>query len=208
MVLIRFWCVAALAALLAVAALPAAAHENHQQAKTEQRARAPAQATPGGAAPRGTEEPETAPEQAQPKPFGQRMVSWVGRTHPFAVHFPIALFPVALVALLLARRRGERVELIRALIVVAGGASVVAGALGWVTAGFTFDDPDWLHAWHRAIGSALMLAGAGIAIWAWRRRDAIDGRAMPVVLALVTATLLVQGWLGAALAHGMGHMMF
>ncbi len=207
MVLIRLWALAALAALLGVIALPTAAHENHQQTKTEQRAR-PAHTTPVGAAPQRIGEPETAPEQVQPKPFGQRMVSWVGRTHPFAVHFPIVLFPVALVALLLARRRGERVELIRALIIVAGGASVVAGALGWVTAGFTFDDPDWLHAWHRAIGTTLMLGGGGIANWAWRRRDAIDGRAMPVILALVTAALLVQGWLGAALAHGMEHMAF
>lgn len=207
MVLIRLRAIVALAALLGVAALPAAAHENHQQAKTEQRAR-PARAMPAGAAPPRSEAPEAAPEEVRPRPFAQRMTSWVGRTHPFAVHFPIALFPVALVALLLARRRGERIELIRALIVVAGGASVVAGALGWVTAGFTLDDPDWLHVWHRAIGSALMLIGAGIAIWTWRRRGAIEGRAMPFVLALVTGTLLVQGWLGAALAHGMAHMAF
>lgn len=208
MVLIRLRAIVALAVLLGVVALPAAAHENHQQAKTEQRARAATRAAPDGATPQRNEAQETEREEAQPKPLGQRMISWVGRTHPFAVHFPIALFPVALVALLLARRRGERIELIRALIVVAGGASVVAGALGWVIGGFTLDDPDWLHVWHRAIGSVLMLVGAGLATWAWRRRDAIDGRAMPVALTLVTATLLVQGWLGAALAHGMAHMAF
>lgn len=203
MVLIRLAAIVALAALPGAVALPAAAHENHQQARTEQQPRA----APVGTAPR-IGPPQALSEQAQPRPFVKRMVSLVGRTHPFAVHFPIALFPVALVALLLARRRGERIELIRALIIVAGGASVVAGALGWVTAGFTFADPDWLHAWHRAIGTALMLAGAGVGLWAWRRRDAIDGRTMPVLLALVTVTLLVQGWLGAALAHGIAHMAF
>jgi heme A synthase len=112
------------------------------------------------------------------------------------------------VALILARRRGERVELIRTLIIVAGATSLAAALLGWMTAGFTLADPDWIHAWHRALGTGLALAGAVVAWWAWRRRDALESRAMIAGLLLITIALAVQGWLGAALVHGIEHMAF
>lgn len=147
-------------------------------------------------------------EAAAPKTFGERAMSWAGRTHPFAVHFPIALFPVALVALILARRRGETVELIRSLIIVAGVASVIASALGWLTGGFALSQDDALHFWHRWIGSGLAIAGLVIATWAYRQREAVFSRSMTTALAVITLVLLVQGWLGAALVHGMDHMNF
>ena len=135
-------------------------------------------------------------------------MSWIGRTHPFAVHFPIALFPVAWVALFLARRRGEAVELIRALVVVAGAASVIAAVLGWFTGGFVLVDTDAIQLWHRWLGTGLGMIGGGVALWALRRRDAVHGRGMVAALGAITLLLLVQGWLGAALVHGMGHMNF
>jgi uncharacterized membrane protein len=210
MVLMRRLVLGVLAAALMAGSLPAVAHENHQREQAEQTAPAdgPAPAMTPGAVQERREQQAEAMQMERPKTFWQRLVSWVGRTHPFAVHFPIALFPVALVALALARRQGEQVELIRALIVVAGGASLVAGLLGWITGGFTLDDPDWVHRWHRAIGTGLALAGTAVALWAWRRRDSVDSRAMVATLSLITVALLVQGWLGAALTHGMRHMAF
>jgi uncharacterized membrane protein len=147
-------------------------------------------------------------EEARPKTFSERLMSWIGRTHPFAVHFPIALFPVALIALILARGRGETVELIRALIIVAGAASVVAAVLGWFTGGFVLVDTDAVLLWHRWIGTGLAVIGGGVALWALRRRDAVYGRGMVIALSAITLILLVQGWLGAALVHGMDHMNF
>jgi uncharacterized membrane protein len=147
-------------------------------------------------------------EDARPTTFSGRLMSWLGRTHPFAVHFPIALFPVALVALVLARRRGEIVELIRALIIVAGAASVIAALLGWLTGGFVLVDRDPIQLWHRWNGTALGLIGGAVMIWAWRRRDAVNGANMVVALGLITVALIVQGWLGAAIVHGMEHMRF
>ena len=193
--------------LLAVPAIDANAHENHLKEQAARAEKARAAATPGAMHERMEEHLEAMAAE-RPKSFGERLMSWIGRTHPFAVHFPIALFPVAWIALLLARRRGETVELIRALVIVAGAASVVAAILGWFTGGFELADPDAVHVWHRWLGTALALAGGSLALWAWRRRSAVFSRLMALALGGMTAALLVQGWLGATLVHGAGHMTF
>lgn len=200
---------AALAIFMTILGAPASAHKDHEkrQAQRIDASAQPAPTTPG-AMHEMVKDHAAAMEAEAPKSFGQRIMSWVGRTHPFAVHFPIALYPVALVALMLARRRGETVELIRSLIIVAGGASVIAGVLGWLTGGFALSQDDPLHLWHRWLGTGLSLAGAMIAVLAYRRRDAVFSSAMTTALTAIVLTLLVQGWLGAALVHGLDHMNF
>lgn len=203
---------ALVAAVLALSSTPGAAHKDHDRqneaAKTAiQQDELPRSPTPGAMHEMMDDHAEAMGESAS-ETFPERLMSWVGRTHPFAVHFPIALFPVALVALVLARRRGESVELIRALIVVAGAASVIAAVLGWFTGGFVLADPDAVHFWHRWIGTGLAVLGGGVALWAFRQRDSVHGRGMVAALAAITLLLLVQGWLGAALVHGMDHMRF
>lgn len=186
---------------------PAVAHENHQKAKAEE-AR-PAQASvPPSAMQEQMEEHIEAMEAQEPKTVPERLMSWFGRMHPFAVHFPIALFPVALVALILARRRGETVELIRALIIVAGAGAVVAAALGWLNGGLTVNDTDTVLMLHRWLGTALGLIGGALGWWAWRRRASVHSGRMVAALGLTVALLLVQGFLGASVTHGMEHMMF
>jgi heme A synthase len=190
---------------------PASAHENHQKAKAsaaQVQAGPPGRALPPSAMQEQMEQHMEDMEAQEPKSFPERLVSWFGRMHPFAVHFPIALFPVALVALVLARRRGETVELIRAMIVVAGVGSVIAATLGWLNGGLTFQDTDQVLMLHRWLGMALGVIGGVLAFWAWRRRDSIHGRGMVVALGAVVALLLVQGFLGASVTHGMEHMMF
>lgn len=210
--LFRAMAVLIVAALVALSATPAVAHKDHNKMVAAEepanaRANAPRVQTPG-AKHEMMEGRAQAMEEARPKTFAGRLMSWIGRTHPFAVHFPIALFPVALVALVLARRRGETVELIRALIIVAGAASVVAAVLGWFTGGFVLVDADAVQLWHRWIGTGLAAIGGGVGLWALRRRDSVYGRGMVIALSAVTLILLVQGWLGAALVHGMDHMNF
>ena len=214
MVLIRLPSLCAIFVALALfifalgSAVSASAHENHQQAQAERKAAQTRASVTPGAMHEIMEEHAEAMEKVRPRTISQRLASWLGRTHPFAVHFPIALFPVALVALVLARRRGETVELIRALIIIAGASAAGAAVLGWLTGGLPATDPDSLHAWHRWLGTALALIGALLAIWAWRRRPSVESQLMVAALALVTISLLVQGWLGAALVHGMEHMEF
>ena len=202
-----------IATVAALSSTPGIAHKDHNkqaaaQAQAEKApAAAPRVATPG-AMHEMMEEHAAAMEEEAPKTFSERLMSWIGRTHPFAVHFPIALYPVALVALLLARRRGETVELIRALIIVAGAASIVAAVLGWFTGGFVLVDADAVQLWHRWIGTGLAVAGGAVAVWALRRRSSVDSLGMVAALVAITLLLLVQGWLGAALVHGMDHMSF
>jgi uncharacterized membrane protein len=144
----------------------------------------------------------------RPITISGRLFAWLGHMHPFAVHFPIALFPISWIALIFARRRGDRPDLIRAFVIVAGAAAVVAATLGWLDAGMALADTNPIRLAHRWMGTTLALIGALLAIWAWRRSAAVDSRPMVWALGLVTVALLVQGWLGAVLTHGMGHMMF
>lgn len=140
------------------------------------------------------------------KSWSSRLVDWIGRTHPFAVHFPIALIPIAWIGLIFDRRRGDTEPLIRSLIVVAGTSSAVAGALGWLNGGAILSDGDPLLMWHRWLGTALGLAGGGMAIWSWLRPSAAHSRAMVWALGATTLILLIQGWIGGALVHGIDHL--
>lgn len=207
--LLRVMTVLMFAGLMALSPTPGAAHKDHNKMAEEANAQIEARrAKTPGAMHEMMEEHAEAREEARPKTLSERLMSWIGRTHPFAVHFPIALFPVALVALVLARQRGETVELIRALIIVAGAASVIAAVLGWFTGGFLLVDTDMVQLWHRWLGTGLAVLGGAVAIWALRRRNAVYGRGMVAALSATTFILLVQGWLGAALVHGMDHMNF
>ena len=209
MVLTRSILLALLILTTSVAGLssPAASHENHQKAKELKVPPAHAQMAPSAMQEQMEAHLEEM-EAREPKAFPERLFAWFGRMHPFAVHFPIALFPVALVALILARRRGETVELIRALIVVAGAGAVLAAALGWLNGGLTLSDTDTVLMLHRWLGTGLGLIGGAVGWWAWRRRASVHSGRMVAALGLIVALLLVQGFLGASVTHGMEHMMF
>jgi uncharacterized membrane protein len=200
----------ALLCLLAVPLVPApaAAHKNHNELRAAEQTRQNRNeaSAAGAASPAATA--HMTDGSAQPPSFGGRLASFAGRMHPFAVHFPIALFPIAWIALIFARRRGEPVHLIRAFIVVAGAAAAIAAALGWLNAGFQLADRDPIQLVHRWLGTALAVIGGALALWAWRCADAANGRIMIWGLGGLTMVLLVQGWLGAAVTHGLEHMMF
>ena len=215
MVLIaRLLAVLSIAALVLVAA-PGEAHKDHDRQKAaEQRRRTERQGLAAPHAPQAAmqQHVESMAEHARAievtKPWPDRLINWVGRMHPFAVHFPIALFPISWLALIFAHRRGHAVDLIRAAIVFAGAASVVGALLGWVNGGLLLGDTDPILTAHRWIGSLLGIIGGTTALWAWRSEAALRSRAMSWVLGLTTLLLLVQGWLGGALVHGIDHLNF
>jgi hypothetical protein len=209
-----------LALLLASSAFaPAAAHKDHQKKMAEAAAAAKAQeeasrlpagevvAHPMSPAVHEAIKEDVAKLEAEAAlPVHQRLLDWLGRIHPFAVHFPLALFPVSWLALILTRRRGGATDVIRALIIVAGASAGGAALLGWLNAGLVMFDKDPLLLWHRWLGTAIALVGSILAVWAWRRPSAADSRLMVPLLATLTFALLVQGWFGGALIHGIDHL--
>lgn len=209
MVLIRRLLAIVLMAGIALAT-PALAHKDHDKKEAQEKAAAVVAEKRMNRLPPVEMEAAMAEHAAQmeaetPKSWSARSMDWIGRVHPFAVHFPIALFPVAWLALIFARRRGDTVDVIRALVIVAGAASVGAAVLGWIGAGLP-PDRDWIHQWHRWLGTGLGTLGGVVAIAAWRRAESVNSRPMVWTLGLITLVLLAQGWLGAALIHGVDHM--
>lgn len=210
MVLIRTFASLMLAAALFVAA-PGAAHENHQREQIEedqQANAASASGMPAGAVQQHMPEHMEQMEERRPTTFSGRLYRFLGAMHPFAVHFPIALIPASWLALVLARRRGHAVDVIRAVIILAGIAAVAAALLGWFNAGFALTDRDPIQSWHRWIGTALAIVVGAIGVWAWRQTDCVTNSRMTWLLGGTTLLLLVQGWLGASITHGMEHMSF
>lgn len=195
-------------ALLVTISAPGVAHREHDTAEETEQADGTEQPRTNSSGPMQEmiEEHTQEMENGQPKAWPGRLMDWVGRVHPFAVHFPIALFPIGWLALIIARRRGDAVDVIRSLIVIAGVSAVGAGLLGWLNGGFALADSDPILLWHRWTGTALAVVGAIVALWAWRRASSVNSRAMVWILGLTTLVLLAQGWLGGALVHGIDHM--
>ncbi|NNC73120.1 MAG: hypothetical protein HKN78_09640 [Sphingomonadaceae bacterium] len=137
-----------------------------------------------------------------------RLVDWLGRTHPMLVHFPIALFPAGLLAMLIARRRPEWMMTARFLIIAGGVTVVPAAALGWFTGGFDIAADETLLLVHRWLGTAIALGGSIAAFLTWRLEAFLERTAALFLLCAIVIALVVQGWFGGALVHGADHLNF
>lgn len=137
-----------------------------------------------------------------------RLIDWLGRTHPMLVHFPIALFPVGLLAAVLARRREDWKPVTRPVIGLAGFMTIPAALFGWFAGGLDLGADDSLLLVHRWLGTAIALFGIYFLIMAWKRKDWVFGGAAIGLLIALNAMLIVQGWFGGALVHGADHLSF
>ena len=211
----RTWLVLAmLAAMLIVATSPALAHKEHKkkQAEAAQVVQPPAQ--PGArAAMRGGATAEHAQmgemmgdmdEDRSNMSMAERLMDWFGRLHPVIVHFPIAFFPAALFTAIVGRRRPAFGTPVRFLVVAGGIIAPIAAVLGWLDA--MSADPDPLLTVHRWLGTVIGVGALGLCIWAWRRPEQDRTTGMIVALTIITAAIVIQGWYGGALVHGMDHM--
>ena len=199
--------------LLLLAAGPASAHKEHrlQRERAALAAQAANQAATDGSQPanaHATMGEMMAPERKRPAtPLG-RLLDWLGRLHPIVVHFPIAFFPAALVTALAGRRRPAYAKPVQFLVVAGGAVAPVAALLGWLDGGFVLATDDGLLRFHRWLGTGIGLGGLVLALWAARRPADDLGRPMIAALAAMTLAIVVQGWLGGALVHGLDHLDF
>ena len=204
-----------LTALLVAAASPAIAHKDHKkkQAVAEQVARPAAQpGEPAAMQANLTAMHGSAGEMAEEKEDRsqmstvERLLDWLGRLHPVIVHFPMAFFPAALFAAAVGRRRPALAAPAQFAIIAGGIIGPVAALLGWLDGGLDIGADDWLLQFHRWLGTAIGAGALGLGIWAWRRPLANRGPAMIAGLALMTAAIIVQGWFGGAMVHGIDHL--
>ena len=205
-------------ALLFASATPAVAHKDHQRKQAEaarlakEAAQRGVQGVAGGAPAMnhaaGGEMMDGMPmgmDRSQMS-FFARLVDWFGRLHPLVVHFPIAFFPAALITAIAGKRRPSFAAPVQFLVVAGGIFAPIAAGAGWLAA--MASEPETVLNYHRWLGVAIAFAGAGLAIWAWRRPWEDRGAGMILALSGMTVAIAVQGFLGAGLTHGMEHMMF
>lgn len=210
------------AAMTILAVSPVNAHEEHRrQREAALKAAQMRQATAAARA-------ERVPQRAAPDPtaahaemgemmempkvdrsrmsYSARFLDWLGRWHPILVHFPIAFFPAALFTAVVGRRRPAFAKPVQFLVVAGGIIAPIAALLGWLDGGFNLAADDWLLSYHRWLGTGIGLGAAALAIWAIRKPQQDRGMGMILGLAAMTAAIVIQGWFGGALVHGMAHM--
>jgi uncharacterized membrane protein len=136
----------------------------------------------------------------------ERLLDWLGRLHPIIVHFPIAFFPAALFTAIVGRRRPAFAAPVQFLLIAGAIIAPVAAILGWLDAGFEPSTDDWLLQIHRWLGTGIGIVALVLGIWAARQPDEVRSRRMLAGLAVITAAIVVQGWFGGAMVHGVDHL--
>ncbi len=207
---------AVLAALIVAASSPTFAHTDHKK-KPAVAAKVVTPAQGGTASSTATPDPnathsgmgemmEGMKEDRSKMSTFERFLDWLGRLHPMIVHFPIAFFPAALFTAIVGRRRPAFAKPVQFLVVAGGIIAPIAAVLGWFDGGFDFATDDALLQSHRWLGTAIGIVALGLAIWALRKPEQDRSPGMIVGLAVITVAIVVQGWFGGALVHGIDHI--
>jgi uncharacterized membrane protein/mono/diheme cytochrome c family protein len=167
-----------------------------------------------------TREPEQAdrpgavndgPAEGMPtRHFFGKLIRWLGRFHPPAVHFPIALLTAAAVAELLRVATGKPAFDGASRFCVWFGTltAVVAGILGWFLARLRLTDAEWLMTTHRWLGTSTAVSAVILLILSERSRRPERRRTRTcfrAVLLFVTALVSVTGFFGGAVVFGLKH---
>jgi mono/diheme cytochrome c family protein/uncharacterized membrane protein len=170
-------------------------------ARTTQSAGGAEREAPPGAEPLGVEPPKT---------FLAKLIRWLGKFHPPAVNFPIALLIAAAAAELLGIATGKPAfDAITRYCVWFGALTAVgAGTLGWFLGGFRLTDASWVLMTHRWLGtSTVVCAGLVLVLSEASRRSERRGTRICFRAALfaIAALVSVTGFFGGAVVFGLDH---
>ncbi len=145
-------------------------------------------------------------EDGASTPF-ERAMSRIGVLHSVAVHFPIALILAAALAqiFVLAGRFGSGGETVRFLVWTGAAGGVAAGLLGWAHSGPMAANEAGVMLAHRYLGTALLFGLVGLAAlgeWSRRPGNSLGTLIFNIALFGSALALMLNGFLGGALAHG------
>jgi uncharacterized membrane protein len=137
-----------------------------------------------------------------------KFFAWVGKFHPPATHFPIALIIAAAVAEVLFVRTGKTLFDNAGQYCLWFGviAAIGTGMLGWCLGGFELTDRNWLLTTHRWLGTSTVASALVVAFLAYRIRYCGQSALRPWYhMALVLAVILVSatGFFGGAMLYGL-----
>ncbi len=188
-----------------VAASSESAHDNDGSTQTGGAPGESAEAGHGGGGDGSAGHGEAAGGHDEASEGGGGFVGLLKKLHPATVHFPIALFLMAVLTELfvMSRRTSGLEPAVRVMIYGGAAGAAVAALFGWIHTGLWFGGETAMQV-HRWNGTLLAIFGVVLAGVAYGRRE--NRSALRVLLFLIAAGVLVQGFLGGELAHGPNHL--
>jgi plastocyanin/uncharacterized membrane protein len=158
------------------------------------------------------EHPKNGSEELDGLPRGVpgEILRWLGKFHPAAANFPIALLVAAAMAeiLLVATGRPTFDAASRFCLWFGASAAVLTGTLGWFMGGFHTADSSWILMTHRWLGTATdVVAVLALVVGEASRRPGrqTTRRWFRVLLIIVALMVLGAGFFGGALLYGIKH---
>jgi plastocyanin len=145
-----------------------------------------------------------------PTGLAGEIIRWLGKFHPPAANFPIALLVAAAVAEVFFTATGRPAfdAASRFCLWFGALAAVLTGTLGWFLGGFRTVDPSWIMTTHRWLGtSSDVLAVLALLLGEASRRPGRERarRWFGVLLVVVALMVLAAGFFGGAMLYGIRH---
>ncbi len=151
--------------------------------------------------------PIATPAHRYPPEGVPRPLAWLGKFHPPAVNFPIAMFTAAALSELLLMRTGRELffHATRFSVWVGSLGALAAATLGWFFAGFRLADEEWLMTTHRWLGTSASAWALWVLFLCERAYRKAERKTFRLALFSGAALVATTGFFGGALLYGVDH---